>query len=195
MLHDVWNLRTVDDMKYQGTVWLDNDLWDQNMPQGAFFLGGIPSREPGRYILLGYGIFAVAVDSAQAILQDLGIVVIQNLDDIPERADQQHLIQMGRLTAAMVPVPMTAFPHRVVIGGGVPILPPIAVAAVSADDLVGKQGEGRTVPIRMLQPILYFQEYRLGHDAWVAILNEVAGQFAVVDPFLMSDVVSDICLL
>ena len=33
LLHDVWNLRTVDDMKYQGAVWLDNYLGDQNMPK------------------------------------------------------------------------------------------------------------------------------------------------------------------
>ena len=28
LLHDVWNLRTVDDMKYQGTIWLDNYFGD-----------------------------------------------------------------------------------------------------------------------------------------------------------------------
>ena len=76
-----------------------------------------------------------------------------------------------------------------------PILPPIAMAAVSTEYLIGKQGEGRTVPFRMLQPILYLHEYHFGHDTWVAVLNKIAGQFAVIDPLLMGDVVSDIRLL
>ena len=72
------------------------------------------------------------------------------MDDISECADQQHLIQMGCLATTARPVLMAASPHRVVVGCGVPILPPVAVAAVGAEDLVGEQGEGRTVPIRML---------------------------------------------
>ena len=80
---------------------------------------------------------------------------------------------MGCLATATIPVLMAAFPHRVVVGGGMPILSPIAVAAVGAEDLIGEQGEGRTVPIRMLQPILYLQKYRLGYDAGVAVFDEV----------------------
>ena len=80
----------------------------------------------------------MAADRGQAVLQHLGIVIIQNLDDIPERADQQHLIQMGCLATTMVQMLMVAFPHRVVVGCGVPILPPIAVTAVTTEDLVGK---------------------------------------------------------
>ena len=76
-----------------------------------------------------------------------------------------------------------------------PVLSPIGVAIVSADDLIGKQGEGRTVPIRMPQPILDFRENCFGYNAWMAILNKVAGQFTVIDPLLMGDVVNDICLL
>ena len=125
-------------MKYQGAVRLDYYLRDQNMPQRPFFLGGIPSGEPGRYILLGNGIFAIVADRGQAVLQHLGIVIIQNLDNIPERADQQHLIQMGRLTAAVVPVPVATFPHRVIVGGGMPILPTVTVSAVGTEDLVGE---------------------------------------------------------
>lgn len=194
-MHDVWDLRTVDDMKYQGSVLLDNYLGNQDMPQRPFFLGGIPGRKPSGHILWINGMFAVAVDGGKAIIQHLGIVIVQNLDDIPERTDQQHLIQMGCLTAAMVPVPMTAFPQRVVIGGGVPILPPIAVATVGAEDLIGEQGEGRTVPIRVLQPILHLHEHHFGYDAWVAVLNEVTGQFAVIDPLFVGDVIGNICFL
>ena len=83
----------------------------------------------------------MAADRGKAILQYLGIVVIQNLDDIPEGADQQNFIQMGCMAITMMPMPMTAFPHRIIIGGGMPVLSPIAVATVSADDLIGKQGE------------------------------------------------------
>ena len=43
LLHDVWNLRTVDDMKYQSAVGLYNYLGDQDMPQGSFLLGWIPA--------------------------------------------------------------------------------------------------------------------------------------------------------
>ena len=82
---------------------------------------------------------------------------------------------MGRLTATVMQILMIAFLHRIVIGSGMPILPPIAVAAVGAEDLIGEQGEGRTVPIRMLQPILYLQKYRLGYDAGVAVFDEVTG--------------------
>lgn len=117
----------------------------------------------------------MAADSGQAVFQYLGIVVVQNLDDIPEYTNQQNLVQMWCLATSMMPVPMTAFPHRVVIGGGVSILPSIAVAAVGAVDLIGEQCEGRTVPVRMLQPILYLHEHRFGYDAWVAVLNEIAG--------------------
>ena len=46
LLHDVWDLCAVDDMKYQGAVWLDNYLGDQDMPQGSFFLGWIPGWRP-----------------------------------------------------------------------------------------------------------------------------------------------------
>ena len=69
LLHDVWNLRTVDDMKHQSAIGLYNYFWNQDMPQRPFFLGGIPSGEPGRYILLGNGIFAVVVNGGDAILQ------------------------------------------------------------------------------------------------------------------------------
>ena len=75
-------------MKYQGAVRLDYYLGDQNMPQRPFFLGGIPTGKPGRHILLGNGIFAVAVDSGKAILQHLGIVIVQDLNDIPECTNQ-----------------------------------------------------------------------------------------------------------
>ena len=50
-LHDVWDLRTVDDMKYQSSVWLDNHLWNQNVPQRSFLLGWIPGWKPGWYII------------------------------------------------------------------------------------------------------------------------------------------------
>ena len=137
----------------------------------------------------------MAVDGGKAVLQYLGIVIVQNLDDTPEGADQQHLIKMGCLAITMMPMSMTAFPHWVVVGGGVPILPPIAVATVGTEDLIGEQCEGRTVPIRMLQPILYLQKYRLGYDAGVAVFDEVAGQFAVIDPLLVGDVIGNICFL
>ena len=83
----------------------------------------------------------MAVDGGKAIIQHLGIVIVQDLDDIPECTNQQYLIQMGCLATSMMPVPVTAFPHRIIIGGGMPVLSPIAVATVSADDLIGKQGE------------------------------------------------------
>ena len=101
----------------------------------------------------------------------------------------------GCLAIAVVKVLAIAFPHRVIIGGGMPILPPIAVAAVGAEDLVGKQGERRTVPIRMLQPILHLQEHRFGYDAWVAVFNEIAGQLAVIDPLFVGDMIGNICFL
>lgn len=75
------------------------------------------------------------------------------------------------------------------------MLPSIAVAAVGAEDLVGEQSEGRTVPIRVLQPILHLYEHRFGYDAWVAVFNEVAGQFAVIDPLFVGDMVGNICFL
>lgn len=75
-----------------------------------------------------------------------------------------------------------------------PILASISAATVSAADLVGEQGEGRTVPIRMLQPILYFYKHRFGYDAWVAVFDEIAGQFAVMDPPLMGNMVGDVKL-
>ena len=140
-MHDVWDLRTVDDMKYQGAIWLDNYLGDQDMPQGSFFLGWIPGWRPWWHIICCDGILAVAADRGQTVLQHLGIVIVQNLDDIPERADQQNFIQMGCMASTMMPMPMTAFPHRIIIGGGMPVLSPIAVATVSTDDLIGKQGE------------------------------------------------------
>ena len=87
-MHDVWNLRTVDGMKHQGAVWFNNYFGYQDMPQRTFFLGGIPGGEPGWHILRGNGIFAVAVDGGKAIIQHLGIVIVQNLDDISERIDQ-----------------------------------------------------------------------------------------------------------
>ena len=72
------------------------------MPQRPFFLGGIPGRKPSGHILWINGMFAVAVNGGDAILQHLGIVIIQNLDDIPERADQQNFIQMRCLATTMV---------------------------------------------------------------------------------------------
>ena len=47
----------------------------------------------------------------------------------------------------------------------------------------------------MLQPILHLHKHRFGYDTWVAVFDKVAGQFAVVDPFLMGDVIDDICFL
>ena len=47
----------------------------------------------------------------------------------------------------------------------------------------------------MLQPILHLQEHRFGYDAWVAVLDEVAGQFTVIDPTFVGDVVDNICFL
>ena len=137
----------------------------------------------------------MSLDGGKTILQHMGIVIIQNLDDISERADQQHLIQMRCLTTAAMQVLVIAFPYWIIIGGGMPILPSISATTVGAVDLVGEQGEGRIVPIRMLQPILDFRENCFGYNAWMAILNEVAGQFTVIDPLLMGDVVSDIRLL
>ena len=138
LLHDIWNLRAVDDMKYQGTALLDNYFWNQNMPQRPFFLGGISCGKPGWHILFSKGMLAVAVDGGNTILQHLGIVVIQNLDDIPERADQQHFIHMGCLAIAVVKVPVITFPHRIVICGGMPIQPSVSAATVGAADLVGE---------------------------------------------------------
>ena len=40
--------------------------------------------------------------------------------------------------------------------------------------------------------MLHLQEHRFGYDAWMAVLDEVAGQLAVIDPLLMGDVVGDI---
>ena len=45
----------------------------------------------------------MAADGGQAVLQHLGVVIVQNLNDIAECADQQHLIQMGCLATAMIP--------------------------------------------------------------------------------------------
>lgn len=87
-MHDVWDLCTVNDMKQQGAIRIDNYLWDQNMPQRTFLLGRIPGGEPGWHVLWGNGMLAVAIDRTEAVLQHLGIVIVQNLDDIPERADQ-----------------------------------------------------------------------------------------------------------
>ena len=137
----------------------------------------------------------MAVDGSKAIPDHFRIIIVQNLNDVPECANQQYLIQMGCPAIAVMEMLAIAFPYRIVIGGGMPILLSVCAAAVGAEDLVGKQGEGRTVPIRMLQPILYLQKYRLGYDAWVAVLDKVAGQFSVVNTLLMSDVVSNICLL
>ena len=78
----------------------------------------------------------MAADRGQTVLQHLGVVIVQDLDDIPEGTDQQHLIQMGCLATAAIPVLMAAFPHRGVIGGGVSILLPIAVATIGADNLI-----------------------------------------------------------
>ena len=131
--------------------------------------------KPGRYVLRGNEVLAVAVNGGDAILQHLGIVIVQNLYNISECADQQYLIQMGCLATAVMAVPMATLPYRIIVGGGMPILPPIAVATVSAEDLISKQGEGRTVPIRMLQPILDFRENHFGYNARMAVLDEIAG--------------------
>ena len=101
-------------------------------------MGGVSGREPRGNVLIGNRLLAVAVGGGKAIPDYLRIVIVQNLDDIPEYTDQQHFIQMGCLATAMMPVPMSAFPNWVVVGGGVPILPPIAVAAVGAADLIGE---------------------------------------------------------
>lgn len=180
-------------MEHQGAVGVDNHLGDQDMPQRPFFLGGIPCGKPGWHILRGNGVLAVAVDGGKAILQNLGIVIVQNLDDIPERADQQHLIQMGCLAIAVVQMLVVAFPYWVVIGGGVPVLPSISAATVGAADLIGEQGEGRTVPVRVSQSILHLYEHRFGNNARVSVLDKVTGQFSVIDPFFVGDMVGDIC--
>ena len=44
----------------------------------------------------------------------------------------------GRLAIAVVKVLAIAFPHRVIIGGGMPILPHIGAATISAADLAGE---------------------------------------------------------
>ena len=117
----------------------------------------------------------MAVNGGKTVLNDLRVVIVKNLNDIPERSKQQHLIQMGCLTVATMQVFVVAFPHRIIIGGRMPILPSVCAATVGAADLVGEQGKGGTVPIRMPQPILYFRKYCFGDDAWVTVFDEVAG--------------------
>ena len=80
----------------------------------------------------------MAVGGGEAILNYLWIVIVQNLDNIPERTDQQHLIQVGCPAAAMMSVSMATFPNRIVIGGGMPIQPPISAATIGTVDLVSE---------------------------------------------------------
>ena len=63
----------------------------------------------------------MAVDRTEAVLQHLRVVIVQNLDDIPECTNQQHLIQMGCPATAVMTVSMATLPHRIIVGGGVPV--------------------------------------------------------------------------